>query len=105
MLLANQQIPLTTDASCKDIGTQPSDKTLGDYLSGFLASQDRGSGGNWIEATGSPDQAADGSRVWKSHVVLHHAAGEDVWGWGVSYTMKGTDHTIIPGSIQCTGAG
>lgn len=105
VLLRNGAYPLSGDPSCSGVGTEPKDTDVIDFLSGFIAEQDKPDGGNWIEASASPTQEANGERLWQSNVVIRHAQGDDVWGWGVSYKMRGRDHSIVPGSIRCTGSG
>jgi hypothetical protein len=105
VLLKNGRIPLSGEPSCSGVGTEPKDVDLIEYLSGFLAEQDRPDGGNWIEATASPAQGKDGERRWHSELVIRHAQGDDVWGWGVSYEMRGSDHSVVEGSVHCTGSG
>jgi hypothetical protein len=105
VLLKDGGFPLSGHPSCSGVGTDPNDTDLIDFLSGFIAEQDKPDGGNWIEATASPTQEVNEERLWQSHVVIRHAQGDDVWGWGVSYQMRGRDHSIVPGSIRCTGSG
>ena len=38
-LLTVQDVSLSADSSCSNVGTSPSDADIGDYISGFLAEQ------------------------------------------------------------------
>ena len=105
-LLDNLDVSLSTDSSCANVGTEPSDANIGDYISGFLAEQDSGKGKNWLEVVtkrASPAPGAD--QAWQCNVVIRHIDGDDRWGWGVSFLMKGRDHSVVRTSFRCTGSG
>jgi len=105
-LLSIRDMPLSVDSSCATAGTSPDDADLGDYVSGWLAELREGPGKNWIETSVTPEpDSATGTRAWRSAVVFRHVDGDDRWGWGVRFLMSGADHRVIPGSVQCTGAG
>lgn len=101
LLINNHDISLSVDASCKGVGTQPADQTIGDYISGFLAAQNTGKNG--ITAGCKP--APDSTDRWQCSVELHHSEGEDVWTWGVDFGVRKADRTVIRESVRCTGAG
>jgi hypothetical protein len=102
-LLSLQDVSLSSDSSCSNVGTNPKDSNIGDYISGFLAEQND-KGKNWLDiqtkrASGAPEPA------WECGVVIRHVDGDDRWGWGVSFQMRGKDHSVVKGSIRCTGSG
>ena len=101
-LLASRSVPLSVDPSCSGVGVDPSDSTIGEYLSGFLAEQTP-DGENWLDISVEPSQ--DGAAVWKCNVVVRHVNGDDRWGWGVSFLIGAKDHAPIEGSYRCTGGG
>lgn len=49
LLIKNHDVPLSVDASCKNAGTERTDKTIGGYFSGFWADHTKRTGKNWIE--------------------------------------------------------
>lgn len=105
-LLDNLDVSLSTDSSCAGVGTEPADANIGDYISGFLAEQNNDKGKNWLEVVtkrASPVQGTD--LAWQCNVVIRHIDGDDRWGWGVSFLMKGRDHSVVKTSFRCTGSG
>jgi hypothetical protein len=104
-LLANMDVKLAVHPSCMGVGTEADDQTIGDYLSGFVAEFERGESRNWIEATAQSAASASGEPVWRADVMLHHAAGDDEWGWGVRFDLRKADGRAVRESFQCLGAG
>jgi hypothetical protein len=104
-LLKSQDVSLAIDPSCSGVGTSSKDVDLGDYISGLLAEQGTKQGSNWIEVSAKRDQSADHAGVWRCDVVIRHLDGDNRWGWGVSFLMRGKDHAAVQGSFSCTGAG
>jgi len=100
-----QGMPLSRGAHCAGVGTERRDRDIGDYLSGFLAELTDG-GRNWIE-TGAERATDPRSRaaVWRARVVIRRVHEEDRIGWGVAFTLRARDHSLVPGSLVCTGAG
>jgi hypothetical protein len=104
-LLANLEVPLSVHPSCMGVGTEADDQTIGDYVSGFLAEFERGESRNWIDTTVDSAASVSGEPVWRADVMLHHAAGDDEWGWGVRFDFRKADGRIVRESFQCVGAG
>lgn len=103
-LLALHDVSLSTDSSCRNVGTDPSDTNIGDYISGFLAEQtDKGK--NWLDIRTKRASAAGLEPAWDCDFVIRHVDGDDRWGWGVSFQMRAKDHTVVKTSIRCTGSG
>jgi hypothetical protein len=100
-VLAHASLPLSSDASCQGAGTQPEDATLGQYLSGFLTELSNPDARNAI--TTSVEPRSDG--VWVCRLMIRHAQGEDVWSWGVEFSVRQSDSTVVPSSFRCLGAG
>jgi len=98
-LLASSQVPLS-DPSCKAAGTQPTDRTIGRYLSGFLAELSNPEAQNAIETTIESRGA-----LWVCRVMIRHAQGEDIWRWGVEFSVRQSDGAVDPNSFRCLGAG
>ncbi len=92
-LMASAQVPLT-DSSCRDAGT------VGRYLSGYLAELSNPDAKNAIETT-----IESRSPIWLCRVMIRHAQGEDIWRWGLAFTISQTDGTVDPTSFRCLGAG
>lgn len=104
LLIQNHDIPLSIHSSCAGVGTELSDATLGDYISGFLG--ELKSGGNSIESTCRRESAENGKTFnWACSIVIHHALKDDEWGWGVDFSVQELEGTIVPQSIRCTGSG
>jgi hypothetical protein len=101
-VLASYALPLTVHPSCKDVGTDADDKSIGAYLSGFLAELEKPEDRNWI-ATRITE--ADSKTVWRCELILRHAAGDDEWGWGVRFDIRKSDGRVVPESFVCLGAG
>ena len=101
-VLASYAVPLGVHSSCKDIGTNVDDKTIGAYLSGFLAELEKPEDRNSI-ATRITE--ADGKAVWRCELMIRHAAGDDEWGWGVRFDIRQSDGKVVPESFVCLGAG
>jgi hypothetical protein len=99
-LLASSQVPLSAHATCQGVGADPDDKTIGAYLSGFLAELSNQDERNAIQTS----IEAAGENGWVCRVMLRHAKGEDIWGWGVEFTI-GKDGLVNTGSFRCLGAG
>lgn len=103
-LLSVHDVSLSTDSSCTNVGTNPSDTNIGDYISGFLAEQtDKGQ--NWLDIRTKRASAAASELAWDCDFVIRHVDGDDRWGWGVSFQMRAKDHTVVKTSIRCTGSG
>lgn len=102
-LLASQNVSLGVDASCSGVGTDPTDSTIGDYISGFLAEQTTEKGKNWLDISVRP--AENSPSLWQCSVVIRHVDGDDRWGWGVSFLMAARDHKVLEQSFRCTGSG
>lgn len=104
-LFAISQTPLAADPSCAGVGTEPDDVTIGQYLSGFLAELADAEARNAVTASAGQDKLDSGEAVWVCRVMIRHARGEDVWSWGVEYSVRAASGEVIPGSIRCVGAG
>jgi hypothetical protein len=104
-LLDNLDVSLSTDSSCSGVGTELTDKNIGDYISGFLAEQNNDHGKNWLEVAAKRAAAQGTDPAWLCNVVIRHINGDDRWGWGVSFLMKGRDHSVVKSSFRCTGSG
>ncbi len=92
-------VPLTVHESCRNVGTEVTDETIGRYLSGFAAELDPDSGSNGLST--SIREAEDG---WICRFMLQHRAGEEVWSWGIEFKF-GKDGVLKPNSYRCIGAG
>jgi hypothetical protein len=98
--LEASRLPLA-DASCQGAGTQASDGNIARYLAGFLAEFSRPQESNSIEA--ACEDSKDGN--WRCRLWLRHAAGEDVWSWGLEFQARKSDGVVEAKSMRCLGAG
>jgi len=101
-LLELQDVSLSGDSSCSNVGTNSKDANLGDYISGFLAEQNE-RGKNWLDI--QTRRATGAEPAWDCGLVIRHVDGDDRWGWGVSFQMRAKDHVVVKNSIRCTGSG
>ena len=92
-------VPLTIHQTCKNVGTEKTDETIGRFLAGFIAELNPEQGKNGIVT--SVVESADG---WVCRLMVQHRAGEDVWSWGLEFEF-GKDGVLKPASYRCIGAG
>ena len=106
LLLSLRDVPLRMHETCATAGTRASDTDLGDYISGWLAELKSTQGANWIKASASPEPlTGDRQPGWRCIVMFRHVAGDDRWGWGVSFLVRASDRRPLQDSIRCLGAG
>jgi hypothetical protein len=103
-LLANGDIPLSVDASCKDVGSEPADRNLRDYVSGLLANFADQKASNSIAVTVKPVTLPGGRAGWQCLIEFVHVPEGDPFRYGVSFQMK-IDGIILRRTVRCTGAG
>src|SRR5579871_6671520 len=103
-LLANTDIPLTVDASCKGVGSEPGDASLRDYVSGLLENFTDASAKNSIAVKATPATLPGGERGWQCVVEFVHVPGGDPFRYGVSFQLR-KDGTLVRRSARCIGAG
>ncbi len=104
-VIASGSIPLSVSPTCSNVGTEPSDATVGRYLAGFLAELSSPAKKNWIETKIEPGKSADGEPVSICTLTLRHEDGDDRWGWGVRFHVRSSDGLVLANSFTCTGAG
>ena len=92
-LLASSGTPLSVSPTCSGVGTEQADKTMGRYLSGFLAELSNPDAKNSIVT-----ERDDRSPLWICRVFVRHAQGDDVWSWGVQFHISMTDGAVDPAS-------
>jgi hypothetical protein len=105
LLLANCDVSLKVDASCAGVGSDFSDATIGDYISGLLAQQAQRRGENWIEVTCEPQPLTPPTQYWKCRVVFQRIAAEERGGWGVTFLVRASTRSVVRDSFRCTGSG
>ena len=104
-VLASQDVSLQVSSTCHNVGTEPSDATIGRYLAGFLAEMSSPDKKNWLETASETGTSARGEPVWVCNLTLRHVDGDDRWGWGVSFQVRRSDGLVLAESFICTGAG
>ena len=104
-VIASSSVPLSVSPTCANVGTEPTDGTVGRYLAGFLAELASPDKKNWIETTVEPGQSAAGEPVSVCTLTLRHQDGDDRWGWGVRFHVRSSDGLVLPSSFICVGAG
>jgi hypothetical protein len=103
--IASGGVPLSVSPTCANVGTEPSDATIGRYLAGFLAELSSPSKKNWIETKNVGGRSANGEEVSICSLILRHEDGDDRWGWGVQFQVRTSDRVVLPESFTCLGAG
>ena len=104
-VIASGSVALTVSPTCRNVGTEPSDATIGRYLAGFMAELSSPDKRNWIETQIEPGTSAGGEPVSVCRVTLRHVDGDDRWGWGVQFHVRTSDGLVLADSFTCTGAG
>jgi hypothetical protein len=105
LVLDSRDVPRTVDVTCATVGSQPTDRTLGDYIATLLTEYTRPEGRNWITAACKPAPANDTSgAAWHCEVTFHREHGEDSWERGLFFRLT-AGHKVIAGSYMCTGGG
>jgi hypothetical protein len=104
-LIASGNVPLSVSSTCANVGTEPSDATLGRYLAGFLAEMSSPDKKNWIETKVEPGKSDAGEPVSICTLTLRHEDGDDRWGWGVRFQVRSSDGLVLAKSFTCVGAG
>lgn len=100
LIMSNHHLPLTVHPSCQGVGTEFSDKTVGDYISGFLAAFADSSGTNWLDVQTEP--VKDG---WKVNFIIRKSNGEEEWGWGICFIIDSRKQSLQKGTLMCIGGG
>lgn len=110
-LLHGHTIPLTVNASCKTVGMDFSDKTIGDFMSGMLSQFVYAKGANsknWITAScrKSP-KSSKTDPIRDCEITFHQARLEEetLWAWGFKFSARKRHNTIIQSTLQCLTAG
>jgi hypothetical protein len=101
--MAGSQISMS-DPSCKGFGTEPTDKTIGRYLAGYLAELSSQDARNAVTTSIQPGKDGD-QAVYVCRLMIRHAQGEDIWSWGIQFSVRQSDGVVLARSFQCVGAG
>jgi hypothetical protein len=104
-VLASASLELAASPTCNNVGTEPTDRTIGRYLAGFMAEMARDDASNWIETEVAPGAGASAEPVWICKLTLRHRDAVDRWGWGVMFHVRQRDGAVLDKSFICTGAG
>lgn len=102
ILMQNHDVPLSVDSSCKNVGTEIEDKTIGEFISGFWAYHVETTSKNWIKVQ---SRSLDRRRC-EAMVKIYGENGEEViGGWGVSFIINNANHKADRTSFKCLGSG
>lgn len=104
-LFALSQVPLSVSPTCAGVGTEPDDATIGQYLSGFLTEFSNPEASNVITTSAVEEQSESGITIWICSVMIRHARGEDIWSWGIEFSVRASDRVVLADSVRCLGAG
>ena len=103
--IASGDVPLSVSSTCRNVGTEPSDATIGRYLAGFLAEMSSPDKKNWIETSIEPGTSDAGEPGSICTLTLRHEDGDDRWGWGLRFFVRSSDGLVLAHSFKCVGAG
>lgn len=103
--ISSGQVDLSVSPSCRNVGTEPADRTIGRYLAGFLAELSKPQGVSWIETGAEPGKSPEGEAIWTCRMLIRHVDGDDRWGWGIRFDVRQSDGLVIRTSFTCIGAG
>jgi hypothetical protein len=104
LILSNGDIPLTVDSSCKSVGSSPDDKTILDYISGLMSFQTEPESSNRIEYSFTRKEEKK-YVYWVCDLMFLGKDSEDVWSYGVRFTMRNSDRKLLRESVKCIGSG
>ena len=104
-VLVHAAVELAVSPTCNNVGTEPTDRTIGRYLAGFMAEMAREDASNWIETEVAAGSATGAEPVWICKLMLRHRDAVDRWGWGVMFHVRQRDGAVLDKSFVCTGAG
>lgn len=99
-LFNNLDVPLKNGMHCDNVGIEATDRTIGDYLSGFWRFHTSKEGKNWLDVS-AQIFAQD---IYLAKVMIYRKDGEENWGWGVSFKL-GKNKNVLRDSFTCLGAG
>lgn len=104
-ILSNGSIPLSSDPSCKSVGSSPTDKTVFDFVSSILSFQTEPDSKNYIKFSFTQEKTGKTGLVWVCDVLFYGEDGENVWNNGLRVKIRDSDRKLIRGSLMCTGTG
>jgi hypothetical protein len=104
-VIASGSVALSVSPTCRNVGTEPSDATIGRYLAGFMAELSSPDKKNWLETQIEAGTSAKGEPASICRLTLRHVDGDDRWGWGVQFLVRKSDGLVLVDSFTCTGAG
>lgn len=103
ILLKSRDVPRNVDVTCATVGSEPTDRTLGDYVASMLTEYARPGGRNWITASCKPAPANDKSgAVWHCEVAFHRQKGEEIMDRGLFFRLM-PNSEVVANSYICTG--
>ena len=105
-LFRMQDVKLSSGQFCNNVGTEFTDKDIGDYISGMLAQINEPKGKSWIQTSAKPATLPDtGEAAWVCEITIRHTYREEVMDWGVRFKLRASDRSLVNGSIMCVGTG
>jgi len=88
----------------RGVRTEPSDRTIGRYLAGYVAELSSQEARNAVTTSIEP-RTENGDAIYVCRLMIRHAQGEDVWSWGVQFRARQSDRVVSVHSVKCLGAG
>ena len=106
ILMANSTMRIDKISSCTSMATTTEDKTIGDFLAGFLSFQALPGTTNSITYMASPN-APKNPTGWQVDLVFRTTDGAsgDPSSNGFRFIVKGPANTFDKATLQCIGTG
>ncbi len=106
MVMQNADVLLSVDSSCKGVGSDFTDSTIGQFLSSFLQYYTDTSAKNSISIQvvkgDNPEIKQD---HWKATFMINGQTEGENWRWGISFVLLDSNHHVIDSSFRCLGGG
>lgn len=102
LLMQSHDVPLSVDPSCKNVGTEGKDKTIGEFISGFWVYHRNKTGKNWIAVQ---SKSLDKNRCQAKVEIYRKHGDEIIGGWGVSFIVDNASGKPDRASFKCVGSG
>ena len=104
-LFANGNIQLDSIKSCKSQKTEPTDKTIFDYLSAIIANQSESKTKSHLTHKVELVKGKNNNRLWRVELTFNSTDEEsgDPWNQGFRFLMRTQNHQMIRSSFECIG--
>ncbi|KMQ52417.1 hypothetical protein CHISP_0684 [Chitinispirillum alkaliphilum] len=126
LVLNLTSVELDTLRFCNNVGTDPEDSTVGQYLAGFWEMHTNRIGTNFLRVekepmtgkqaeelfdndSGTERKAMEGlsgdEQLWLVDFYVCRENGEEQWCWGIRFLVRQADKSVVREAVWCIGAG